>query len=121
MRMPAVIALSFLFAATLSGQTPTPSPIREEVIVVADRSASTIGETPASVTVLSKREIQHSAAPTLDETLRQSVGFSTFRRNGSRTSKQTTQDASLRGTGSGGAGRAAVLFDGVPLGDPFGG
>lgn len=121
MRMPAAICLSFLFAASFNGQTPTPSPIREEVIVVADRSGSTIGETPASVTVLSKREIDASAAPTLDETLRQSVGFSTFRRTGSRTSNPTTQGVSLRGTGSSGASRAAVLFDGVPINDPFGG
>ncbi len=123
--MPAAICTIFLFAATLSGQTPvvspTPEPIREDVVVVADRTGSTIGETPASVTVLSKREIETSAVPTLDETLRQSVGFSTFRRTGSRTSNPTTQGVSFRGTGSSGASRAAVLFDGVPLGDPFGG
>lgn len=125
MRMPAAICLSFLFAAALSGQAPSPSPspsqIQEEVIVVADRSGSTIAETPASVTVFSKREINNSAAPTLDETLRQSVGFSTFRRTGSRTSNPTTQGVSFRGTGSSGASRAAVLFDGVPINDPFGG
>lgn len=123
--MPSAVCLIFLFAATLSGQTPTPSPspaeIAEEVIVVADRSGSTIGETPASVTVMSKREIDSSATPTLDETLRQSVGFATFRRTGSRTSNPTTQGVSLRGTGSSGASRAAVLLDGVPLNDPFGG
>lgn len=123
--MPVAICFFFLFAATISGQTPdvspTPEPIREEVIVVADRSGTTIGETPASVTVLSKREIETSAAPTLDEALRQSVGFSTFRRTGSRTSNPTTQGVSFRGTGSSGASRAAVLFDGVPINDPFGG
>ncbi len=121
MRTPAAIYLLFLFAATLSGQTPTPLPISEEVVVVADRSGTTIGETPASVTVLSKREIDASAAPTLDETLRQSVGFSTFRRTGSRTSNPTTQGVSFRGTGSSGASRAAVLFDDVSINDPFGG
>ena len=125
MRMPAAICLNFLFAGVLSGQVPTPSPsssqVEEKVVVVADRSGSAIGETPASVTVLSQREIETSAAPTLDETLRQSVGFSTFRRTGSRTSNPTTQGVSFRGTGSSGASRAAVLFDGVPLSDPFGG
>ncbi len=121
MRIPAVICTIFLFAATLSGQTPTPLPIAEEVVVVADRSGSELGDTPASVSVLSKREIDASAAPTLDETLRQSVGFSTFRRTGSRTSNPTTQGVSFRGTGSSGASRAAVLLDGVPMSDPFGG
>lgn len=110
-----------LFAATFSGQTPTPMPIIEQVVVVVDRSGSVIGETPASVTVLSKTDLDVSAAPTLDETLRQSVGFSTFRRTGSRTSNPTTQGVSFRGAGSSGASRAAVLFDDVPLGDPFGG
>jgi len=121
MRIPATISLILLFAATFSGQTPTPTPISEQVVVVADRSGSAIGETPASVTVISKTALDASAAPTLDETLRQSVGFSTFRRTGSRTSNPTTQGVSFRGTGSSGASRAAVLVDGVPVSDPFGG
>lgn len=128
MRLTTVICAIFLFAATFSGQTPTPTPtpapspqIREEVVVIADRNVSTIDETPASVTVLTKRDIDVSATPTIDETLRQSVGFSTFRRTGSRTSNPTTQGVSFRGAGSSGASRAVVFFDSVPLNDPFGG
>lgn len=126
-----LVAGFWLFAATVSGQMPTisptplpspaPSPISEQVIVIADRNGTLISETPASVTVMSRPSIEASAAPNLDEILRQNVGFSTFRRSGGRTSNPTTQGVSFRGTGSSGASRAVVLFDGVSLNDPFGG
>ncbi|MGF2075342.1 TonB-dependent receptor, partial [Enterococcus casseliflavus] len=60
-------------------------------------------------------------SPFLDDALRQTVGFSLFRRTGSRTANPTIQGVSLRGLGASGASRALVLADGVPLNDPFGG
>lgn len=48
-------------------------------------------------------------------------GFSLFRRNSSLVANPTTQGVSLRGVGSTGASRTLVLWDGVPLNDPFGG
>ena len=48
-------------------------------------------------------------------------GFSLFRRNSSLIANPTTQGVSLRGLGSTGASRSLVLWDGVPLNDPFGG
>jgi len=125
MRNVAASILVFLFAATLSGQSPTPSPspepIREEVVVVADRTETSVADTPASVDVISQRTIRSTAAVLPDDVVRQSVGFSTFRRTSGRSSNPTTQGVSFRGIGSSGASRAAVLFDGVPLNDPFGG
>ncbi len=99
----------------------TPEPIREQLVVTASRSETRIGDTPASIVTLSKREIGTSAAPSIDDILRQTVGFSIFRRSSSRNANPTTQGVSLRGVGSSGASRSAVLFDGVPLNDPFGG
>ncbi len=99
---------------------PTPT-IREEVTVTANRIETRIGETPASVVTISKQDIKTSAAPTIDDVLRQSAGFSIFRRSSSRNANPTTQGVSLRGVGSSGASRSLVLFDGVPLNDPFGG
>lgn len=127
--MPTAAAtiLVFLFAATVSSQSPTPSPtpspepIREEVIVVADRAESSVADTPASVDVISQQTVRSTAAVMPDDVVRQSVGFSTFRRTSGRSSNPTTQGVSFRGIGSSGASRAAVLFDGVPLNDPFGG
>ncbi|MFT3743687.1 MAG: TonB-dependent receptor [Pyrinomonadaceae bacterium] len=80
-----------------------------------------MGDTPASVFTLSRVEIESSAAPTIDDTLRQSVGFSIFRRTSSRNANPTTQGVSLRGVGASGASRSGVFFDGVLLNDPFGG
>jgi outer membrane receptor protein involved in Fe transport len=58
---------------------------------------------------------------TADDFLRQIPGFSLFRRTSSLVANPTTQGASLRGIGPSGASRSLVLFDGVPLNDPFGG
>ena len=99
----------------------TPSLIREQVVVTANRSETRIGDTPASIVTLSKRKIETSAAPTIDDMLRQTAGFSIFRRSSSRNANPTTQGVSLRGVGSSGASRSIVLFDGVPLNDSFGG
>ncbi len=65
--------------------------------------------------------LNHSAYWTADDFLRQIPGFSLFRRTSSLVANPTTQGASLRGIGPSGASRSLVLFDGVPLNDPFGG
>ena len=127
MRASYLAAMLFFIAGAAAGQeaapssTPTPGPIREEVTVTAARTETRLAETPASVTILSRPQIETSAAPTIDDVLRQSVGFSIFRRSSSRNANPTTQGVSLRGVGASGASRTAVLFDGVPLNDPFGG
>lgn len=101
--------------------TLEPAPLRAEVVVTANRIETRIGETPVSIALLSNKDIKQTAAPTVDDTLRQVPGFSLFRRSGSRTANPTTQGVSLRGVGASGAGRSAVLFDLVPLNDTFGG
>ncbi len=121
MRLGPIIASFFLAIVGVFAQQPTPEPIREEVVVTAIRTETRIGDTPASIVTLSKREIETSAAPTIDDILRQTAGFSIFRRSSSRNANPTTQGVSLRGVGSSGASRSVVLFDGVPLNDPFGG
>ena len=96
------------------------APIGETVVTIA-RSETRLAETPESIAVLGRREIETAAAPTLDDALRQVPGFSIFRRSSSRNANPTTQGVSLRGVGASGASRTVVLFDGVPLNDPFGG
>lgn len=98
-----------------------PRNTRADVIVTADRTEARLGDSPASIVVLSRAEIAATAAPTLDDTLRQIPGFSIFRRSSSRNANPTTQGVSLRGVGASGASRSLVIFDGVPLNDPFGG
>ena len=101
--------------------TLAPAALREEVVVTANRTETRLGETPASVVTLSRTEITTTAAPTIDDALRQVAGFSLFRRTGSRNANPTAQGVSLRGVGASGASRSLVLFDGVPLNDSFGG
>ncbi len=98
-----------------------PFGLRETVVVSAQRSEARLADTPSSVAVLGREDIAASAAPTLDDTLRQVPGFSIFRRSSSRNANPTTQGVSLRGVGSSGASRTLVMLDGVPLNDPFGG
>jgi outer membrane receptor protein involved in Fe transport len=101
--------------------TLQPADVREEVVVTANRTETRIGETPASVVTLSKEEIRTTAAPTIDDALRQVPGFSLFRRSNSRNANPTAQGVSLRGVGASGASRSLVLLEGVPLNDAFGG
>ncbi len=96
-----------------------PARVIERILVVADDER--IPSTPTSQFSLSKREIDLSAALTIDDVLRQTPGFSLFRRSGSLTANPTSQGVSLRGVGANGASRALVLLDGVPLNSPFGG
>lgn len=95
--------------------------IAEAITVTATRTETRVADTPSSVVVLSQKTLQESAAPTLDDALRQVAGFTLFRRTGSRVANPTSQGVSLRGVGASGASRALVLDDGVPLNDPFGG
>jgi outer membrane receptor protein involved in Fe transport len=101
--------------------TLQPRTLSQEVNVTANRSEAILGETAESVNLLSREEVNVTAATTVDDMLRQVPGFTLFRRSGSRTANPTTQGVSLRGTGASGASRALVLEDGIPLNDPFGG
>jgi len=98
-----------------------PLPLKELVVVTPTRTNTRLGDTSASVAVVSSQELAGTAALRLDDALRQVAGFQLFRRSGSRTANPTTQGISLRGTGASGASRALMLFDGIPLNDPFGG
>ena len=101
--------------------TLSPVALNEQVVVTANRTETRLGETPASIVTLSENDLKTTAAPTIDDALRQVAGFSLFRRTGSRQANPTAQGVSLRGIGGSGASRSLVLLDGVPLNDPFGG
>src|SRR5437773_3030646 len=107
-----------LLAALLLLQTQTAS---DTITVTATRTETRLSDTPASVVVLSAKDLAATPAATVDDALRQVPGFTLFRRSGSRTANPTSQGVSLRGIGASGASRALVLEDGIPLNDPFGG
>jgi outer membrane receptor protein involved in Fe transport len=110
----------FLIPLFIVPPAPQPIAIREEVSVVADRFSLQDEQIDRSQT-LTKQDLDNSASVTVDDSLRKLSGFQLFRRAGSRTANPTAQGASLRGIGSSGASRVLVLYDGVPINDPFGG
>lgn len=94
--------------------------LSQSVMVTANRTATPLGETPASDFNLSAPDVNAIPALTLADKLRQVPGFSLFRRTSSMNANPTTMGLSLRGLGANGASRALVLEDGIPLNDPFG-
>jgi len=98
-----------------------PKSIRGDVLVTTNRTETLLDDTPSSIATLSKSDLKMTASPTVDDALRQTVGFSLFRRSNSRNANPTTQGTSLRGINASGASRSLVLFDGVPVNDAFGG
>jgi outer membrane receptor protein involved in Fe transport len=121
----AAMAAALQAAAGAAGHAPQddPAPVRasETVVVTATRTEQPLAEAPPSLVVVTREQLDASAAPTLDDALRMVPGFTLFRRTGSRVANPTTQGVSLRGLGPSGASRALVLADGLPLNDPFGG
>ena len=106
-----------LIAQAPADKTTEPERVKTEITVVGNVKA----EAPASMTILGSPELQALPGINLDDRLRQVPGFSLFRRSSGLVANPTTQGVSLRGLGSTGASRTLVLWDGVPLNDPFGG
>jgi outer membrane receptor protein involved in Fe transport len=98
----------------------TPAPSLERIQVTAS-DGSQIPPTPTSQYSISSDAINDSGGLALDDVLREAPGFTLYRRSGSLFANPTTQGVSLRGVGANGASRTAVLLDGIPLNDPFGG
>jgi len=98
-----------------------PAGVLETVTVTPARSAMRLGDVPASMSVLTRQEIQQSPAVLADDVLRALPSFSLFRRTSSLAAHPTAQGVSLRGIGPSGVSRTLVLLDGIPFNDPFGG
>jgi outer membrane receptor for Fe3+-dicitrate len=93
----------------------------EPLIVTAGRLPQDPAHTPLSVVYFDRADLAASAALTADDFLRGVPGFSLFRRTGSLAAHPTTQGVSLRGIAPSGTSRSLVLYDGMPINDPFGG
>ncbi len=93
------------------------APVRTS-ITVSDRVTT---EAPASISTVDRQDLRQTPGIDLDDRLRQVPGFTLFRRSSSVVANPTTQGVSLRGIGSSGASRTLVLWDGIPMNDPFGG
>ncbi len=91
------------------------------VSVTASRLPRRLHEVPASVTVLSRAEIERHPSLTTDALVRAVPSVQTFRRSSSLAADPTAQGLNIRGLAPSGVSRALVLVDGVPANDPFGG
>jgi iron complex outermembrane recepter protein len=103
----------------------SPLPQLNPVVVTATRSEIPLQQVPTNITILTHEDIAESGALAVDDLLRQIPGFNTFRRSSSLVTAPAqdpeAQGVTLRGIGPGGASRALVLLDGMPLNDAFGG
>jgi outer membrane receptor protein involved in Fe transport len=101
--------------------TLRPVTVRETMTITATRTPQPVEGVPSAVVVVGQKDLQQSPALTLDDTLRQVPAFSLFRRSSSLVAHPTTLGVSLRGIGPSGVSRTLVLWDGIPINDPFGG
>lgn len=120
-----VVAAHF---APIFANTSESAPVRvvvqrplETVVVSAYRSPLPTMDSPTSTRVMPREMLRQSAPISLDGKLREVPGFELYRRSSSLVANPTTEGVSLRGLGSTAASRSLVLFDGIPLNDPYGG
>ena len=95
----------------------TPEIVSEEVVVTATRGKSSWKDAPVMVTVISKEELENSAATTVDDYLRLVPGITVKRQHMSECGPG--REMTLRGVPD--QRRTLVLVDGVPMNDGFGG
>jgi outer membrane receptor protein involved in Fe transport len=117
-----VTALSLTLIGRVAAEPPEPDASLEtdELVISATRTPEAVGQSAASVTVLTQEEIQRSPYPgghELDDVLRSVPGVQPALLS-SRYNHPTAQSITLNGLGT---RRALVLLDGVPLNDGFGG
>src|SRR5229473_6850738 len=96
-----------------------------EIVTTPTRSGMPVEEESADTVVVTQDDLRASGQPAVDDALRPLPGFNTFRRSSSLVTAPAddpeAQGITLRGVGPGGASRALVLYDGVPVNDAFGG
>ena len=92
----------------------------EQVIIVTGRGIEA-DDGLAATRRIGRVEIERSASGRMEDVLRDVAGLASFRRSDSRSAHPTSQGLTLRGLGGNAASRVALMLDGVPQADPFGG
>ena len=101
-----------------SAQSATPL---DAVVVSATRTEQSLKSLPTHVVVLDATSLTTSAAQTVPDLLRTVPGFTTRDFQSGLVAGPSQSIVSFRGLGGSSAGRALVLLDGIPAGDPFSG
>jgi outer membrane receptor protein involved in Fe transport len=120
MKVIRVLLLPFLCAPVVLLAQPQEIELEPLKTTVTVRSQV---ETPVAsyVSTMNTEALESRPGVNLDDRLRDVPGFSLFRRSSSFVSHPTSQGVSLRGIGTNAASRTLVLYDGIPVNDPFGG
>ncbi|MCU1276613.1 MAG: Colicin receptor precursor [bacterium] len=103
-------------AAAIAEEAPS-----YQSVVTATRTPESLAEVPATVTVISREQLDATPDKLVDEALRDVPSFGAFRRSSSAVADPTSQGLNLRGIGPSGVSRGLVLVDGIPETDAFGG
>jgi outer membrane cobalamin receptor len=93
----------------------------DAIVVSATRTEQALKSLPAHIIVVDAPAIRRSPAQTVPDLLRTVPGFSTRDYQSGVVAGPSQSIVSFRGLGGSSAGRALVLLDGVPAGDPFSG
>ena len=114
-----------LLPATLAAQeradsAQSPAAL-DAVVVSATRTEQSLKSLPSHVVVLDATNLTQSAAQTVPDLLRSVPGFTTRDFQSGLIAGPSQSIVSFRGLGGSSAGRALVLLDGIPAGDPFSG
>jgi outer membrane cobalamin receptor len=108
-----------------NGQSPNASPT-DVIAIPVVKTAITVSdniseEAPANISVVSNQTLETYPGVSPDDQLLAIPGFRELRRTSGVVASATIQGVTLRGLGSSGASRTLVLWDGIPLNDPYGG
>ena len=112
-------------ATTSSAPSPAAAYTLPPVVVTDTRTSETPDNSTSYLATFTHEDVEQTPALVVDDALRDIPGFNTFRRSSSLVTAPAddpeAQGVTLRGVGPGGASRALVLLDGVPVNDAFGG
>lgn len=115
-RLALLVLLSLLSAVPVAAAGEQNATLMEEVVVTATRTEKKIDEAPASVTVITREDIERNNYKTIDEAVGREAGV--FVRRG-RGLTETVPSMTIRGMNGG--DRILVLKNGLPLNSGYDG
>jgi outer membrane receptor protein involved in Fe transport len=111
-------------ADTVAGTTRSatkPATVLDASVITASRTALSVRDVPANISVLNARDIRIAAAKSISDFLRVIPGYAPRDFQSTLVAHPSRQAPSLRGIGGTSASRTLVLLDGIPMNEPFAG
>jgi len=111
------ISLSLIAAVTFLNVANADSTDLGEVSVTATKTERKVSDVPASINIITEKDIENSVALSANEILKNVAGLN-IRNSMGLMSVDTSNKVYMRGFGGSDA-RSLVLIDGVPMNDPY--